>query len=138
MNIPELQQLTQAVKDRGTPFRVLVVDDEQWVREVFHDFCKVTDAFDVELAQDGKEALKKVRDQKFDLITLDLIMPEMSGLEVLNSIREISPHVPVMIITGNATDKLVTEAGVGGASRVLYKPVMLENFVAELTSALIK
>lgn len=138
MNIPELQQLSEAVQARGCPFKVLVVDDEQWVREVFHDFCKVTDAFDVELAQDGKEALKKVRDQKFDLITLDLIMPEMSGLEVLNSIREISPHVPVMIITGNATDKLVTEAGVSGASRVLYKPVMLESFVAEITSALIK
>lgn len=134
----ENRKLYQAVQKRGKPFKVLVVDDEKWVREVFQDFCKVTRAFEVELAQNGFEALEKVGKTSYDLITLDLIMPEMSGLDVLTQIRGISPHVPIMIITGNATDKLINEAGVMGACRVMYKPVMLEHFISELTSALVK
>ena len=63
-------------------------------------------------------------------------MPEMSGLDVLTAIKRVSPQVPVMIITGNATDKLVNEAGVLGACRVMYKPIMMESFIAELTSTL--
>ena len=63
-------------------------------------------------------------------------MPEMSGLDVLNSIKQASPQLPVMVITGNATNRLVNEAGVMGACKVLYKPVMLEDFLEEITSAL--
>ncbi len=121
---------------RGKPFRVLIVDDEKWVQHVFRDFCQLTDAFEVELAETGSDAVEKALSSQFDLITLDLIMPEMSGLEVLSAIKEATPHVPVMVITGNATEKLVNEAGVLGACRVMYKPVMLENFISELTSTL--
>lgn len=121
---------------RGRPFRVLIVDDEKWVQDVFRDFCQLTDAFEVELAETGSDAVEKALSSQFDLITLDLIMPEMSGLEVLSAIKEATPHVPVMVITGNATEKLVNEAGVLGACRVMYKPVMLENFISELTSTL--
>ena len=132
----ESEVLAQMVSERGKPFKVLIVDDEQWVQDVFKDFCELVNAFDVDLASDGHVALEKVRQNQYDLVTLDLIMPEVSGLEVLSAIKEISPEVPIMIITGNATDKLVNEAGVMGACRVMYKPVMLENFMAEITSAL--
>jgi DNA-binding NtrC family response regulator len=138
MSSENITKLTQAVQKRGQPFRVLVVDDEKWVREVFQDFCKVTDAFEVEQARNGAEAVEKIHNSRYDLVTLDLIMPEMSGLEVLSAIQDVSPHVPVMVITGNATEKLVNEAGVMGACRVLYKPVMLEHFLSEITSALVR
>ena len=138
MSSEYIAKLTQAVQKRGQPFRVLVVDDEKWVREVFQDFCKVTDAFEVEQARSGAEAVEKIHNSRYDLVTLDLIMPEMSGLEVLSAIQDVSPHVPVMVITGNATAKLVNEAGVLGAFRVLYKPVMLEHFLSEITSALVR
>ncbi|MDH4155864.1 MAG: response regulator [candidate division Zixibacteria bacterium] len=138
MSSENITKLTRAVQKRGQPFRVLVVDDEKWVREVFQDFCKVTDAFEVDQARNGAEAVEKIRQSRYDLVTLDLIMPEMSGLEVLSAIQDVSPHVPVMVITGNATEKLVNEAGVMGACRVLYKPVMLEHFLSEITSALVR
>ncbi len=138
MSSENITKLTRAVQKRGQPFRVLVVDDEKWVREVFQDFCKVTDAFEVEQARNGAEAVEKIHNTRYDLVTLDLIMPEMSGLEVLSAIQDVSPHVPVMVITGNATEKLVNEAGVMGACRVLYKPVMLEHFLSEITSALVR
>jgi CheY-like chemotaxis protein len=132
----DLHKLEQLARHRGQPFKVLIVDDEKWVREVFSDFCRLSDAFDVELANTGAEAVEKVKVNKYDLITIDLIMPEMSGLEALSVIKEISPGVPIMVITGNATEKLVHQAGVQGACRVLYKPVMLEDFVMELASTL--
>lgn len=134
----DLHELEQLARQRGQPFKVLIVDDEKWVREVFRDFCRLTDAFDIELANTGAEAIEKVKVSKYDLITMDLIMPEMSGIEALTIIKEMSPGVPIMVITGNATEKLVHQAGIQGACRVMYKPVMLEDFVAELTSTLIR
>ena len=136
MTSKSIERLNKMASDRGEPFKVLTVDDEKWVREVFQDFCKLTSAFEIELAENGSDALEKVRANTYDLITLDLIMPEMSGLEVLTAVREVSPHVPVMVITGNATEKIVNEAGILGACRVMYKPIMLEDFIHELTSAL--
>ena len=134
----DLHKLEQLARHRGQPFKVLIVDDEKWVREVFRDFCRLSDAFDVELANTGAEAVEKVKVNKYDLITIDLIMPEMSGIETLTIIKEMSPSVPIMVITGNATEKLVLQAGIQGACRVMYKPVMLEDFVAELTSTLVR
>jgi len=129
-----ISKLNQMAQQRGEPFKVLIIDDEQWVREVFRDFCDITEAVDVELAKGGVEAIEKARASSYDIITLDLIMPEMSGLDVLSEIKRISPKVPVWIITGNATDRLVHEAGVLGASRVLYKPVLLDDFLSELVT----
>lgn len=131
-----LEQLTKQARSRGRPYRILIVDDEQWVREVFRDFCALTDAFEVEMAGDGLEAIEKVKTTTYDLVTLDLIMPEMSGLEALAEIKRASPKVPIMVITGNATDKLVDQAGVMGACRVMYKPIQLDDFIAEVSSAL--
>jgi len=65
-------------------------------------------------------------------VTMDLIMPEMSGVEAVTKIKEIKPHLPVIVITGNATESLVRQAGVKGANSLMYKPVMMENFVDEV------
>ncbi len=136
MTNANLEQLTKAATERGRPYRILIVDDERWVREVFRDFCRLTDAFEVELAATGSEAIDKLKTTAYDLVTLDLIMPEMSGLDALTEIKRSSPKVPIMIITGNATDKLVDEAGVLGACRVMYKPIQLDDFITEVSSAL--
>ncbi len=138
MTSVSLEEITQQAKKRGEPYRILIVDDEQWVREVFRDFCGVTEAFKVDMAADGAEAIKMASDGDYDLVTLDLIMPETSGLEALVEIKRVSPKVPIMVITGNATDRLVNQAGVLGACKVMYKPIRLEDFIAELTSALLK
>ncbi len=136
MQTATIEKLSQAVAHRGRPYRILIVDDEHYVREVFHDYCALTQAFAIDLAQGGREAVEKVRTGKFDLVTMDLIMPELSGLDALVAIKRLVPQLPVVIITGNATEKLVHEAGVLGACRVLYKPVTLEDFLREVVSAL--
>lgn len=136
MNLSNIEKLSKMALDRGSPYKVLIIDDERWVQEVFKDFCELTKAFVIEMVDNGTDAIEKIKTNTYDIITLDLIMPEMSGLEILTAIKKVSPHVPVMIITGNATDKIVTEAGVMGACRVMYKPIMLETFISELTSTL--
>lgn len=136
MTTVDLGTLAEKAKARGRPYRILIVDDEPWVREIFHDFCTLTDAFSVEMAAGGAEAVEKVRTNGYDLITLDLIMPDMSGLEALTEIKRASPRVPIIVITGNATDKLVNRAGVLGACKVMYKPIQLSDFIAELSTTL--
>ncbi len=137
MQSDSLDKLTHAAADRGRPFRLLIVDDERYVREVFRDYCALTNAFDIDLAQDGDEAMRQVSATKYDLVTMDLVMPELSGLDALVEIKKVAPQLPVIIVTGNATEKLVREAGLMGACRVLYKPVMLEDFLHEISSALL-
>lgn len=129
-----IDRLNKMAQQRGGPFKVLIIDDEQWVREIFREYCKITEAVDVELAAGGLDGIEKARTSSYDIITLDLIMPEMSGLDVLSEIKRHSPKVPIWVITGNATDRLIHEAGVLGASRVLYKPVVLDDFLAELAT----
>jgi DNA-binding NtrC family response regulator len=138
MSTSKLEELARKAQLRGRPFNILIVDDEPWVREVFRDFCNLTDAFKVEMAEGGAEAVDMAKNGDFDLITLDLIMPEMSGLDALTEIKRAAPRVPVMIITGNATDKLVNRAGVLGACKVMYKPIQLDDFLNELSSALMR
>jgi DNA-binding NtrC family response regulator len=137
MQSDTLDKLTRAAGERGRPFRVLIVDDERYVREVFRDYCALTNAFEIDLAQDGDEAVRHISATKYDLVTMDLVMPELSGLDALVEIKKVAPQLPVIIVTGNATEKLVREAGLMGAFRVLYKPVMLEDFLHEVSSALL-
>ncbi len=136
MSDVDITRLERLAQDRGRSFRVLVVDDEEWVRDVLREFCRLTGAIEVEVAESGSEAVERMKGGQFDLVTLDIIMPEMSGLEALQAIKAVAPSVPVIVVTGNATEKLVNRAGVEGACRVMYKPVQLKEFVAEVTSAL--
>ena len=132
----KLSKIDALARERGAPFKILIVDDEEWVRDVFKDFCELTSAFEVDMAESGTEAIEKAGRNDYDLITIDLIMPEVSGLEALQAIKKASPRAKVMVVTGNATDKLIHEAGIQGACSVLYKPVVLDHFIQELTTTL--
>jgi CheY-like chemotaxis protein len=133
-----LEMLCASAERRGQSFNVLIVDDERYVREVFRDFCQITKVCSVDIVSSGLEAVEKVKNNIYDLITLDLIMPEISGIDALIKIKDICPQVPVMVVTGNATDKLVDEAGLLGACKVMYKPVSLENFVNGVVETLLE
>ena len=78
--------------------RILVVDDEESIRLLFKEELE-EEGYKVELAEGGEEALKKLRTSKPDLITLDLKMPDMGGLEVLERIREENKDLPIIICT---------------------------------------
>jgi CheY-like chemotaxis protein len=128
----DIEKFENLAGKRGRPFKILIVDDEPHVREVFKEFCELTNSIEIDLAENGDIAVEKVKSCEYDLVTMDLIMPEMAGVEAVGKIKEVHPHLPVIIITGNATDRLVHQAGIKGASSILYKPVMLEDFIDEL------
>ncbi len=128
----DIKKIEELARKRGRAFRVLIVDDEPRVRDIFKEFCEISDSVTVDQAENGAEALEKVKNFDYDLVTMDLIMPEMSGIDAVAKIKEVKPHLPVIVITGNATDRLVKQAGVEGACSLLYKPVIMENFFDEV------
>lgn len=115
--------------------KVLVVDDDkvlqQSVREAleFHHFV-------VDVADNGKEAVNKIYRDKYDLVVMDVNMPEMDGIQALTEIKKHDPSVIVLILTAysNVTDavKVVKE----GAYNYLEKPITSENLVALIKRAL--
>ena len=115
--------------------KVLVVDDDkvlqQSVRQAleYHHFV-------VDVADNGKEAVNRVYGQKYDLVVMDVNMPEMDGIQALAEIKKHDPSVIVLILTAysNVTDavKAVKE----GAYNYLEKPISAENLVALIKRAL--
>ena len=87
------------MKDQHMGIRtILVVDDEQSIRFLYREELE-EDGYRVITAADGEEALRKVRKEKPDLITLDIRMPGMDGIDVLHRIREMDKEIPVIMST---------------------------------------
>jgi two-component system chemotaxis response regulator CheY len=128
----DTEKIEQLARRKGRAFRVLIVDDEPRVRDVFKEFCEISRFVEVDMAENGVEAVTMVENDDYDLVTMDLIMPEMSGVEAVGKIKRIRPHLPIIVVTGNATERLIKQAGLEGASSLMYKPVMMENFVDEV------
>jgi signal transduction histidine kinase len=111
------------------PRRVLVVDDEYGPRESIAYTLATT--FSVETAERAAEALRKIRDQHYHVVVLDIRMPEMDGIKALEELRKIDPHVSVIILTGYGMLSTAQQAMVGGANQYMRKP----PDVAELIDA---
>jgi CheY-like chemotaxis protein len=127
---------SQEEPKRETP--ILVVDDEPAFREMIRLILE-EDGHEVLLAANGIEALKTLRAdyQKLGLVILDLRMPGLDGLGVLKELRELAPHLPVLVTTGYASDEEKKEALAQGAQRVLEKPYRVNDLrtaLAELMS----
>jgi CheY-like chemotaxis protein len=88
-------------------------------------------SFSVETAERAAEALKKIKDQHYHVVVLDIRMPEMDGIKALEELRKIDPHVSVIILTGYGMLSTAQQAMVGGANQYMRKP----PDVAELIDA---
>jgi len=114
---------------------ILIVDDEEGIRVALERWFTLR-GFAVDLAIDGVEAVEKCSQQRYDVITMDLEMPRMNGLEAISVIRRSCPDIPIVVLSGFARD---TEEVLGsGASKVLSKPLRLrelEDEVQELLSS---
>ena len=115
--------------------RILVIDDEESMR----DSCRqalARKASRVEVAADGLTGLGILEKEAFDLVILDLKMPGLSGMEVLNTIRQEYPEMVVVVITGYATVESAVEAMRRGAYDFLPKPFTPESLRAIVGRAL--
>jgi two-component system, OmpR family, response regulator MprA len=115
--------------------RILVVDDEPAVRDSLERALRL-DGYEVDLAADGREGLERVRTSPPDAIVLDLLMPEMDGLEACRKLRERGDRTPVLMLTARdgVSDRV---AGLdAGADDYLVKPFALEELQARLRALL--
>ena len=105
----------------NTPTRILVVDDEVGIREGCRRVL-VPQGFEVDVAENGPVGLRKLRESRYDVLLLDIMMPGMSGIEVLRQARQIDPDLICIIITGYATVELAVQAVREGAHDFIAKP----------------
>lgn len=108
--------------------RLIVVDDEDMVREVARDLL-VELGYRVETAACGREAVEKVRTagEPFDLVLLDMVMPEMDGLQTLTALRKIQPGLKVVLISGYDTDEKIQQALGMKQVEFLQKPYKIND-----------
>jgi len=117
--------------------KVLVVDDDPAVRKSF-DRVLSGKGYAVITAESGEEALRKLGEEKYDLVYSDIRMPGMSGLEVAEKIKARRPWTPVVIITGYGSDVAEERAKAAGVSSFLHKPLspaMIEDSARDVLAA---
>lgn len=113
---------------------ILIVDDESGPRESLKLILKPF--YNIEIAEDGPQALEIIQKKKIDLVTLDLKMPGMQGEEVLSRIKEAHPEIEVLIITGHGTLKNAIELIRKGASGYELKPFTITEVVMNISKTL--
>jgi DNA-binding NtrC family response regulator len=115
-------------------FKVLLVDDEEDFVTSLSERIEARD-LSPDVALDGEEALAKIRQEAPDVVVLDLKMPGMHGLEVLEKVKQSFPELQVVILTGHGSKKDEEEARRLGAFAYLKKPVGLEKLMEIVTAA---
>jgi len=117
--------------DKGT---VLFVDDEAPIAAVYARELR-RNGFTVEVASDGRAAAERCRQQRFDVLVSDVSMPNMSGIELLRSVREHDLDLPVVLMTGGPDVQDAIKAMEYGAFRYLAKPIPLRDLSDVVTRA---
>jgi DNA-binding NtrC family response regulator len=115
-------------------FKVLLVDDEEDFVTGLSERMKLQDVGS-EVALDGEQALAKVEEQNPDIVVLDLKMPGMHGMVVLDKVKKVHPDIQVVILTAHGSEKDEEEAKRLGAFAFLRKPVALEQLMEVVTQA---
>ena len=101
--------------------RMLIIEDEPDIQECLRDFFS-SRGFSVTTAFSGEEALERLEEGSAEVILLDILLPGISGLEVLKRIKEIRPRTKVIMVTGLSHPTLRVEAQACGASGYVTKP----------------
>jgi DNA-binding NtrC family response regulator len=114
--------------------RIIVIDDDQTIREVLRDFLQEL-GYQVILASDGLEGMEKIKQERYDLIVLDIRMPYVSGIGLIKIAREINPHIPVICMTGYGVspEKIAAEEEV---NLILSKPFELKTLSQAISKLL--
>ena len=104
------------------PYRVLAVDDSLLMRKKVEKALRGTEFELVATAGDGEEAVTRFREERPDIVLLDIVMPKQSGKEALRQILALEPGAKVVMISSLATDDAITECLRVGALRFVQKP----------------
>lgn len=115
--------------------KLLVIDDEPAIREGVRRILE-SDSYKVETFASGHAALERIKQESFDLVITDLKMPGISGMDVLKSIKEIQPDLPVIFITGYSSVDSAVEVMKLGAVDYIAKPFTPDEMLQTIKTAL--
>jgi len=110
--------------------RALVVDDEEMIRSMLTDVLEAF-GYEVDAAESGEAALAHFVAGRYRVVLTDLLMPGMSGLDVVTELRRVEPALPAILLTGLGNASTAANARQEGVL-VLYKPVSLDKLMAAL------
>jgi two-component system response regulator TrcR len=130
-----LGQLPRITRADGSPIRVLLVDDEPALTNLLK-MALHYEGWQIEVAGDGKEAIARYHEFGPDLLVLDIMLPDIDGLQILKMIRESEGYTPTLFLT--ARDSVLDRVNglTAGADDYLTKPFSLEELVARLRGLL--
>ena len=117
--------------------RILIIDDEKAICNTLKEIL-VYEKYEVEIANDGAEGVKKAESGNFDLVLSDIKMPKMDGIEVLLKLQELNPDLPVVMISGHGTIDTAVDALKKGAYDYISKPPDLNRLLVTVRNALDK
>ncbi len=117
--------------------KILIVDDDKSIRRTLKDILEF-EKYQVEEAEDGLSCLVKVKQEKYDVIILDIKMPKMDGMDAIDRLQDLSPDIPVIMISGHGDIDTAVEAVKKGAFDFLSKPPDLNRLLITVRNALDK
>ena len=115
--------------------KVLIVEDEAVVRESVRDWL-TEDGYDVDVAENGEEALEKIKKEEFGVVVLDLKLPGIDGLQVFEHAKELKPKTKGVIITAYPSEETRAKARRLGLLDYLSKPFKVEDLEKLIIEAL--
>ncbi|BAA29570.1 response regulator [Pyrococcus horikoshii] len=116
--------------------RVLVVDDAAFMRMLLKKILTQAGHEVVGEASNGKEAVEKYKQLKPDLVTMDIVMPEMDGITAVKEIMKIDPNAKIIMITAVGQEAKVMEALKSGAKGYIVKPFQAQKVIEEVNRVL--
>ena len=113
---------------------ILIIDDEAEIRESLQTLLEL-EGYEVEVAANGERGLAMLGERPFDLVLLDLALPDRNGIELLPDIRSLDPQISVIMITAYGTVEDAVRAMQSGAANFLQKPWDNEKLLADVSAA---
>jgi DNA-binding response OmpR family regulator len=111
---------------------ILVIDDFAYIQLLFKNTLS-KEGYQVHTAKTGQDAVKLIEQITFDLIILDINLPDINGVDLLSKLRQAGINIPVIIVSAFASSDLISNLSGLNVSGVFSKPVILEDFIVKLS-----
>jgi DNA-binding NtrC family response regulator len=115
--------------------KILVIDDDKMIVQSIQEVLELA-GYDTDASYSGKDAIERIKDEDFNVVLCDIMLPDILGTEVLANIHKLKPRVKVIMITGFASlDNAVLSLNLG-ASAYIMKPVNPDNLLKVISNKL--
>ena len=117
--------------EASEPARILLIDDDPALAGYLTRVLRARGGFDVTHELDSVGALRRIHTEHWDLLITDIELPGMTGLELLERVRQLEPQLPVAVLTGNPTVDYAVSALRSSAAEFLQKPITADDLIAK-------